>query len=109
MSRIIKHFLCFRGILLVKSNFDKFSKRFGIYDYFQYVKHRWLKFSVGFFGSLLVIYLLPLLDDWPEKHDNYASPQQYCRYPYVLSSFFYYSNWNNFIYNYTFENVSDLL
>jgi hypothetical protein len=43
----------------------KLNKTKGSFNYFQFLFHRWIKFSIPLLGSILFFYLFPLFGDGP--------------------------------------------
>ena len=67
----------------------------GEFSYGTYICQRWFRMSVAMFGTLLALYLYPLIGDGPMWRYNEDSVLRPCRsVSSLISSFLYYSNWN---------------
>ncbi len=58
-------FFSFSGFITSYELLRKLDKTKGSFNYFQFLFHRWIKFSVPLFGSILFFYLFPLFGDGP--------------------------------------------
>jgi peptidoglycan/LPS O-acetylase OafA/YrhL len=99
------------GLVLTYTIIGKLEKSNGKFNYINYLLQRWLRISVSLFGSILMIYLMPLTGSGPIWHDGNVWLQPACRdMSSLLSSFLYNSNWNAARHNYplttSFEIVS---
>jgi hypothetical protein len=94
----------FSGLMLSYSMINKLEKSNGKFNYISYILKRWLRLSVSHFGSILIIYLLPLTGSGPIWHRCYQLFQPTCRSTTsLMSNFLYYNNWNEAIRNYPLE------
>ena len=77
------------------------SRSFG---YFAYFWRHWFRHSVPMFGALLLLFLLPLTGNGPFFYLNRNWLWPACtRTPSLVSSFLYYSNWNQALDDYTIK------
>ena len=66
------------------------------FSYLRYLLGRWFRLASVLFGSILLIYLLPLAGNGPMWFFNEQYVAAPCKKPSsLLSTFLYYSNWND--------------
>jgi hypothetical protein len=68
----------------------KLEKTKGGFNYFQFLFHRWIKFSVPLLGSILFFYLFPLFGDGPVWDFGLKWVTPGCQNPRVLLKKFLY-------------------
>lgn len=91
----------YRGVTIIFQQFNRLDRFKGNFSYVAYVFKRWFRLSAALFGILTFIYLYPLAGDGPVWFANDQWFVEPCRKPEsLLSTFLYYSNWNNLIHDY---------
>lgn len=84
------------GVLLSLNQFKRLKRSFGDFSYTTYLIKRWFRLSVALVGTILLLYLLPLLGNGPMWFYNDQAVVAPCRSRRTLaSSLLYYSNWND--------------
>jgi hypothetical protein len=90
-------FVFFSGFITSYELLRKLNKTNGSFNYFQFLFHRWIKFSVPLLGSILFFYLFPLFGDGPVWDFGVKRITPGCQNPIVLlKNFLYINNFNRF-------------
>ena len=87
----------FSALLTTLQQFKLLNQVFGgEFSYLRYLLGRWFRLASVLLGSILLIYLLPLAGNGPMWFFNEQYVVAPCKRPSsLLSTFLYYSNWND--------------
>lgn len=89
-------FYIFSALCTTLQQFKRLEKTFGEFIYLRYIVGRWLRLAPALLGSILALYLLPLTGKGPLWFFNEKYVVAPCKNSSsLLSTFLYYSNWND--------------